>query len=261
MPRRSAAREMRSRMSRGHRRTVPRCARGKGPDQGRRWPSNVRYTENGQRLRWATASGTRSPARGTYKLHVADRPPARSSPSRRCARRQADDHRGAAQGRWQSAHHRGRDHRRAQRGRRQESRGDGAAARGVLRADAASRPRVARGTGARRQHVFQRHAVERRQGQVSVRRRLPSDRERRPHDQCARGGRPAAARSEDGEQLLGHVDVPRAVRVGPAALRQPHPRSPLRGRGRGARRCRRRSRSSITMPARRARSRRPTAAR
>ena len=59
----------------------------------------------------------------------------------------------------------------------------------------------------------------------------------------------AAPRSEDGDGLFRDVVVPRAVRVGPDPLRQPHPRSPLR-------RCRSRTRSGRRVRVLRSRRRR-----
>ena len=117
------------------------------------------------------------------------------------------------------------------------------------------------GSGARGQHVFQRHAVERWQGAVSLRRGLQSHRERRQVDECARPRRCAPSQIR-----RRRATTPRCGRAGSSSSPDCCTSSAGFATGatwpstRSAASCWRSS-SSTTMPVRRARSRRPMGAR
>ena len=131
--RRGGAGEMRSRVSRGHRRAVPRRAGGEGPEEALR-----REQRQIHRERAAAAARRRLLELRHRPRHVQA---ARDRPDRGSGRHllddarggEPDDHRGAPQDRRESAAHRDRDARRAQRERRQEPRDARSAARRVLR--------------------------------------------------------------------------------------------------------------------------------
>jgi hypothetical protein len=201
---------------------------------------NVKYTENGQRLLpgdgfWNSVAG-----KGTYKVHIADPTRGRSSRRSRCARRPTRSRRAscwrAAEGR-QQPHHRGRASDCPQRRGRQELRG----ARQPREAFTRLTPPARRKSRAELVRVANMYfsGMQLNDGKGNYPfaddcHRIENGGDSTNAKTSRDGG--AAARSQDGHRLLGHVDMPRAVRIRDAPLRQPHPGTALRGRGRGARR-------------------------